>query len=194
VNGVQPWWTTGLVWIVGAGFAYFAMRALDRAGDARLAGALALASGCVVASEFARGIGLLGLTLAWCVCTVLDAAVVTETRSRRVPVVFAAVVALLVAGADVHGGDWISLAAGGGIFACFAVAWARSKGRASGLGDALIAGLAGFALGVQLGTIVVAVSCFAAAGIALARKRRGVVAFAPYLAATFQVALLLPYR
>ncbi len=194
MSGAQPWWTIGLVWIVAAGLAFLAIRALDRASDARLGAALAVASGCVVASEFARGVGWLGLALAWCVCTVLDAAVVTETRSHRVPVSFAAAVAVFVAAADVRGGDWLSLATGGGIFACFAVAWARSKGRASGLGDALIAGLAGFALGVELGTIVVAVSCFAAAGIALARKRRGVVPFAPYLAATFQVALLLPYR
>ncbi|MBD5633167.1 MAG: prepilin peptidase, partial [Candidatus Eremiobacteraeota bacterium] len=109
-----------------------------------------------------------------------------------VPPVLVLPVLLLTIAVDVHGADWAAFFTGLVILAGFGFAWMRSKGRASGLGDAELAAVAGFALGLELGTFAVALACFAAAGVSFARRERGAVAFAPYLAATITLGLFLP--
>ena len=192
MSTAQPWWFVALCWAVGAGLAFLAVRALDRRGDDRLLGALAVVTGCVCVWNLMHGVGPLGIALVWCVCVVLDAAVCIELRTRRVPPLLVLPVTVFAVAIDVHSGDWTALAVGTTIGACFGFAWLRTRGRASGLGDAQLAALAGLTLGLELGTIVVAAACLAAAGISFARNERGIVAFAPYLAATIQCALLFP--
>ncbi len=187
----QHWSTLALVWIVAAGLAFLAVRALEPAGSIRLVAALVAASGTVELSSYVQGSSWVGLAAVWCVCTVLDAAVCSELRRQRVPVLLVAPVVLFVVAIDGHDADWNSLGAGFAIFACFALASMRGEARARGFGDALLAGLTGLVLGIELGTMAVAAACFTAAGIALARKQRGPVAFAPYLALTSQLALLI---
>jgi prepilin signal peptidase PulO-like enzyme (type II secretory pathway) len=190
VSHDQTWWILVLCWIVAAGLAFLTVKLSDRAAGDRLVGALAAATGSVVTWDFAHSVAPLGIVLVWSICTVLDASVCAELRTRRVPPLLVLPVSLFAVGVDIYNGNLIALAVGAIIGACFAVAWLQSKGSASGLGDAQLAALAGLTLGLELGTIAIAVACLAAAGISFARKRRGAVAFAPYLAATIQAALL----
>ncbi|MBD5634508.1 MAG: prepilin peptidase, partial [Candidatus Eremiobacteraeota bacterium] len=152
MTGDQPWSILLLCWILAAGGAFLVVRALDAASDLRLVGALAAVSGCLCAWTLAHGSGGLGVVVVWCICTVLDAAVCADLRTKRVPPVLVLPVLLLTIAVDVHGADWAAFFPGLAILAGVGFAWMRSKGRASGLGDAELAAVAGFALGLELGT------------------------------------------
>jgi len=203
---VIPLWVLALCWIVFAGQAYLIVRFAERyvrprsdetapfvPTDDRLLGALAAATGFVGLWHFSHGAPLLGLVLLAAVCTTLDFACCSDLRTRRVPAMLTIPAMLLIGGVDVATSNWSAVIAGVAIMLPFALAAVTSKGKSAGYGDVALVGLGGFALGLELGILAVAAACFTAAGIALARKRRGdALPFAPYLAVAIQGALFLP--
>ncbi|MDQ2908067.1 MAG: prepilin peptidase [Candidatus Eremiobacteraeota bacterium] len=210
----QPFWVLALCWIVFAGQAYLIVRFSERfmrprhnampnapAGDAapyaptddRVLGGLAAATGFVGVWHFAHGAPLLGLVLLAAVCTTLDFACCSDLRTRRVPAMLTIPAMLVIGAVDIAGGNWPAVLAGLAIMLPFALAALKSKGRSAGFGDVALVGLGGFALGLELGILAIAAACFTAAGVGLARKRRGdTLPFAPYLALAVQAALFLP--
>ncbi|MBC5799128.1 MAG: hypothetical protein GIX03_08090 [Candidatus Eremiobacteraeota bacterium] len=203
---IEPFWVLALCWIVFAGQAYLIVRLAERyvrprsndaaplaPTDDRVLGALAAATGLVGVWHFAQGAPLLGLVLLAIVCTTLDFACCSDLRLRKVPALVAVPAMLLIGGVDVATGNWSALVAGVAIMLPFALAAASSKGKSAGYGDAALVGLGGFALGLELGILAIAVACFAAAGVGFARRRRGdSLPFAPYLAVAVQGALFIP--
>lgn len=203
---IEPLWVFALCWVVFAGQAYLIVRLAERYvrprnGDARpvaptddrVLGALAAATGFVGVWHFAHGAPLLGLALLAVVCTTLDFACCSDLRMRAVPALVAIPAMLVIGGVDVATGNWSAFVAGVAIMLPFALAAVTSKGKSAGYGDVALVGLGGFALGLELGVLAIAVACFAAAGVGFARRRRGdSLPFAPYLAVAVQGALFLP--
>lgn len=219
---IEPFWVLALCWIVFAGQAYLIVRFAERftgrrrddalpnrladnatpsaahtmmyaPTDDRVLGALAAATGLVGVWHFSHGAPLLGLVLLAAVCTTLDFACCSDLRTRRVPAMLTIPAMLIIGAIDIASGNWSAVVAGIAIMLPFALAALKSKGKSAGYGDVALVGLGGFALGLELGILAIAAACFTAAGIGLARKRRGdALPFAPYLAIAIQGALFLP--
>jgi prepilin signal peptidase PulO-like enzyme (type II secretory pathway) len=193
----QPWTVLLLCFIVNAGLAFLAVRALDKNGDPRLVGILSSLTGLVGVVNFENGVTLLpGLIIVWVICSVFVVSVCYDVRTRHVPLLYVVPVVALISVLDLYHADWASLATGYAIGLAFlGLSSMRSKGAAPGYGDAGLIALAGLTFGLELGLIVIAIACFASAAFAFPKRREGAVAvFAPYLAATVGMALLIPGR
>ncbi len=195
----QPWTVLLLCFIVNAGLAFLAVRALDKDGDPRLVGILSSLTGLVGVVNFQNGVTLLpGLMIVWVICSVFVVSVCYDVRTKHIPPLYVAPVVALISVIDLYHGDWASLATGYAIALAFlGLSWMRTRGGTPGYGDAGLVALAGLAFGLQLGLIVIAIACFASAAFAFPKRREGtpaVAVFAPYLAATVGIALLIPGR
>ena len=190
----QPLWVLALCFIENAGIAFLVVRLLFRESDTRLVGALASVAGVIGVGNYANGVPLFpGLVIVWCICTAFVAAICYDVQTRRIPPIVVAPVIALLTGIDIAHGDWDAIGTGLVIgLAFFGLSWLRTKDVNSGLGDALLSGLAGLAFGFELGTIVVAIACFASAAFARNKSGGATAVFAPYLAATVGVALMIP--
>jgi prepilin signal peptidase PulO-like enzyme (type II secretory pathway) len=191
----QPNWVFALSFVENGGLAYLALRLLDRESAHTRIGFLAAIAGIVGVINFAHGVPLFpGLVLVWGLCVVFFCAVAHDLRTKRVPILVVLPVTAFAGAIDFARGDWSALAIGLAIAILFGLASLHARDRQAGFGDAALAALAGLAFGMELGTIVVAAACFAAAGLARAQHKTGLVTFAPYLAATVSLALLVPGR
>ncbi|HET7815131.1 MAG TPA: A24 family peptidase [Candidatus Baltobacteraceae bacterium] len=124
------------------------------------------------------------------VCVALAAIWVTDSRRGIVPDVFTLGPALIVAATMVWDGQTIPLLFSLVPAACFALAAMLSKGRGMGWGDVKLVALGGVVLGFQFSMLAFIVACLAAVAVNYSRgKRRGIIAFAPYLAASIALAL-----
>lgn len=113
-----------------------------------------------------------------------------DARTGIIPDVFTLVpMGIIALGVVLHHTWWIAISALV-IFAAFALAATFSRGRGMGWGDAKLAMLAGAALGLETSLLTLALACFAATVVAVARKRSAQpIAFAPYIV----VAMLLAF-
>lgn len=124
------------------------------------------------------------------VCVALAAIWVTDSRRGVVPDIFTLGPAVIIAATMVWNREMATLLLALLPAACFAFAALLSKGRGMGWGDVKLVALGGVVLGFQFAMAAFIVACLAAVAVNYARgKRRGIIAFAPYLAASIALAL-----
>jgi prepilin signal peptidase PulO-like enzyme (type II secretory pathway) len=126
------------------------------------------------------------------VCVSLVAIWVTDARRGIVPDVFTLgpLAIMLVVALWQH--QWVLFISAAAPFVPFAIAALLSRGRGMGWGDVKLVALGGAVLGAQVSILAFALACLAAVGINYARgRKRGVIAFAPYLATAIGVAIPL---
>jgi prepilin signal peptidase PulO-like enzyme (type II secretory pathway) len=113
-----------------------------------------------------------------------------DARTGIVPDVFTLVpMGIIALSVLLHHTWWVAISAFV-VFGAFALAATFSRGRGMGWGDAKLAMLTGAALGLQVSLLTLAMACFAATVVAVARKRGGQpIAFAPYIV----IAMLLAF-
>lgn len=155
--------------------------------------ALAVGTGFVGAVYVGRGTVPLGIAVILLACLTLDVGCCTDLRLGRLPVYVTAPALALAAFVTLLGGGWIPLVATFAIVLPFACAAFFSRGRNLGWTDVQLIAVGALVLNPLLGIMTLAGTCFLAAGVALARRRAAdPIVFAPYLAATIQLALLSP--
>jgi prepilin signal peptidase PulO-like enzyme (type II secretory pathway) len=193
---VHPLWVLALCFIENAGIAFLAIRLLYRDSDPRLLGIVSTGVGIVGAVNFMNGIPFVpGLIVVWIICASYAVAVCYDVQTRRIPPLMVVPAAAVLALIDVLRGDMNAFVTGlviGGLF--YGLSFLRTKDVKAGVGDSVLAGIAGLAFGFELGLIVVAIACFVSAAFAYNKQGQGAIVFAPYLAATVGIALLIPGR
>jgi prepilin signal peptidase PulO-like enzyme (type II secretory pathway) len=124
------------------------------------------------------------------VCLALVAIWIVDARRGIIPDVFTLGplgIILLVA---VWQHQWSFFISAAIPFVPFAVAAFLSKGRGMGWGDVKLVALGGAVLGAQWAIIAFAAACLAAVAVCYARgRRKGPIAFAPYLTAAIGAAI-----
>jgi prepilin signal peptidase PulO-like enzyme (type II secretory pathway) len=130
------------------------------------------------------------LVLIAVVCVALVAVWVTDARRGIVPDVFTLGplgIMLLVA---LWQHQWVLFVSAAVPFVPFAIAAHLSRGRGMGWGDVKLVALGGAVLGAQVAILAFGLACLAAVGVNYARgRKRGIIAFAPYLATAIAVAI-----
>jgi prepilin signal peptidase PulO-like enzyme (type II secretory pathway) len=151
-----------------------------------------LVGGCAVLGAYAATHlqDQMKILLVAVLCVVLVAIWVTDARRGVVPDAFTlAPLALLVLIFLVRG-DWTMLAAAAIPIVPFVIAALLSRGRGMGWGDVKLVALGSVVLGWQLAILAFTAACFAAAVVSFVRgRKRGAIAFAPYLATAIGAAL-----
>ncbi|MFN2448185.1 MAG: prepilin peptidase [Candidatus Baltobacteraceae bacterium] len=126
------------------------------------------------------------------VCVCLAAIWVTDARRGIVPDVFTLGPLAIVLAVGLWKHEWLLFLSAAVPFVPFAFAATLSKGRGMGWGDVKLVALGGAVLGAQLSVLAFALACLAAVAINYSRgRRRGIIAFAPYLATSIALALPL---
>ena len=124
------------------------------------------------------------------VCVALSAIWVTDAKRGIVPDIFTLGPLAIVLAVGVWQHEWRFFAAAAIPFVPFAFAAALSKGRGMGWGDVKLVALGGAVLGAELAVVACIVACLAAVLVNYSRgRRRGIIAFAPYLATSIAFAL-----
>lgn len=126
------------------------------------------------------------------VCVALVAVWITDARRGIVPDVFTLgpLAIMLLVGVWQHA--WWLFISTGVPFVPFAIAAVLSRGRGMGWGDAKLVALGGAVLGAQMSVFAFALACMAAVGWSYVRgRKRGPIAFAPYLATAIGAAIPL---
>jgi|SRR5579872_5804136 len=124
------------------------------------------------------------------VCAALVAIWVTDAKRGIVPDVFTLVplAVVLVVGAWQH--TWWFFASAAIPLVPFAVVASLSHGRGMGWGDVKLVALGGAVLGVNLSILAFALACAAAVAVNYrGGRKRGPIAFAPYLASAIGLAI-----
>ncbi len=204
---MTPSWVLAFVFVGFACLGYLATQGADfatrrmpgmrerpvaREPHAAVSIALALGTGAIGATYFARGTSPFDLGLLLLVCLTLCAACYCDLRVGYVPAALVGPVFALVIAVDLLTARG-TLAVSAVIVAPFAIAAFASKGRSLGWSDVWVVALGSLVLDVSLGLLAFAIACFLAVIVAFATGRRGApVAFAPYLTATIGLALLVP--
>jgi prepilin signal peptidase PulO-like enzyme (type II secretory pathway) len=128
------------------------------------------------------------------VCLALVAIWIVDARRGIIPDVFTLGplgIILLVA---IWQHQWSYFISAAIPFVPFAVAALLSKGRGMGWGDVKLVALGGAVLGAQWAIIAFAVACLAAVAVCYARgRRKGPIAFAPYLTAAIGAAIPMAF-
>ncbi len=154
---------------------------------------LALATGVVGAVYFAHGTSALGLAVVGLACLTLDTACCLDLRLGRLPLAVTAPALSLASLVTLVGGGWLPLVITAAIVLPFAIAALISHGRNIAWSDVQLIAIGALVLNPILGLMTLAATCFAASGVAIARRRTAEpIPFAPYLATTIQLALLSP--
>lgn len=124
------------------------------------------------------------------VCVALVAVWITDARRGIVPDIFTLgpLAIMLLIGLWQHA--WWLFVSAGVPFVPFALAAVLSRGRGMGWGDVKLVALGGAVLGAQVSVVAFAMACLAAVGISyFGGKKRGPIAFAPYLASAIGLAI-----
>lgn len=124
------------------------------------------------------------------VCVALVAVWITDARRGIVPDVFTLgpLAIMLLIGLWQH--EWWLFVSAAVPFVPFAAAAALSRGRGMGWGDVKLVALGGAVLGAQMSVLAFAIACLAAVAYSYLRgRKRGPIAFAPYLAAAIGLAI-----
>lgn len=126
------------------------------------------------------------------VCVALAAIWVTDARRGIVPDVFTLAPTLIIGGIALWNHQAEQLLLNLIPAAAFALAALLSKGRGMGWGDVKLVALGGVVLGFQIAMLACIAACIAAVAVNYAQgRRRGIFAFAPYLAASIALAVPL---
>ncbi len=136
--------------------------------------------GCVVVTHASAPSQVVLIAM---VCVALCAIWVTDARRGIVPDIFTLgpLAILLVVALWQH--QWTLLVSAAVPFVPFAIAAVLSRGRGMGWGDVKLVALGGALLGAQTAILAFALACIAAVALNYARgRKRGAIAFAPYLA------------
>lgn len=124
------------------------------------------------------------------VCSALVAIWVTDAKRGIVPDAFTLgpLAVLIVMAIWQH--EWRVFFAAAIPFVPFAITAMLSKGRGMGWGDVKLVALGGIVLGPQIAVMAFALACFAAVAISYrSGRRKGAIAFAPYLACAIGVGI-----
>jgi hypothetical protein len=171
------------------------MRALPiRATPSRaVTAALALGTGCVGSSYLLRGATLYELIVITVICLTLDFACCCEIYFGRIPfAVTLPALALLFASAF-FSRHWMAFVSCAILTVPFAVAAFSAKGAGRCWSEVQCVMLGAIVLNFTLGILTLALACFVAVGIALARRKLNEpIVFAPYIAFSIELALLTP--
>ncbi|TAM56275.1 hypothetical protein EPN52_14250 [bacterium] len=152
---------------------------------------LVAGGGAVGALQAAHGTGSMGAGLAALLIFALSASWTTDVTRGVVFDLFALapLAALTVAAAlRAHWGVPIAALV---LALPFALTALLTRGRGMGWGDVELAALGGAVLGIQTAAILFAAVSLAAYGVAMLRRTRGPIAFAPYLATAIMTGLAL---
>jgi len=142
--------------------------------------------GAVVATHGDRG----QILLIAIVCAALVAIWVTDSIRGVVPDVFTLGPLGLILVVALWQHNWFAFGSAAIPFVPFAVVAILSRGRGMGWGDVKLVALGGALLGAEISVLAFSAACIAAVVLNYARgRRRGPIAFAPYLAAAIGVAI-----
>ena len=129
------------------------------------------------------------------VCAALIAVWITDARRGIVPDIFTLGPLALVLFIALREHAWWLMISAAVPFVPFAAAALITNGRGMGWGDVKLAALGGALLGAEISLLAFSIACAAAAAINFFQgRRRGAIAFAPYLAAAIGLALPLGAR
>ena len=143
--------------------------------------------GAFVASHAAAPMQVLLVAL---LVTALVALWCCDVRTGLVPDLFTLVPLALMLAIALWQHEWWMFVSAAVPFVPFAMAAALSRGRGMGWGDVKLVALGGAVLGAQLALVAFAAACMLAVAINYTRgRKRGAIAFAPYLAAAIACAI-----
>lgn len=126
------------------------------------------------------------------VCLALVAIWVTDTTRGIVPDVFTLGPLGLILIVALWQHNWFAFISAAVPFVPFAIVATISRGRGMGWGDVKMVALGGALLGAEISVLAFALACTAAVALNYLRgRRRGPIAFAPYLAAAIGLAIPL---
>lgn len=152
--------------------------------------ALIVAGALIGAFTATRAVVPVQIFLIALVCTSLVAIWCCDVRTGIVPDSFTLAPLIVMLAIALWKHEWWMFVSAGVPFLPFAIAAALSRGRGMGWGDVKLAALGGAVLGAQLSLVAFALACMVAVGVSYATgRKRGAIAFAPYLAAAIGVAL-----
>jgi leader peptidase (prepilin peptidase)/N-methyltransferase len=124
------------------------------------------------------------------VCTALVAAWCCDVRTGIVPDLFTLVPLAMMLAVALWQHEWWLWISAFVPFVPFALAALLSRGRGMGWGDVKLVALGGAVLGAQLSLLAFALACVVAVGVNYFwGRKRGAIAFAPYLVAAIGAAL-----
>lgn len=135
------------------------------------------------------------LVLMALVCGSLVAIWVTDARRGIVPDAFTLGPLAIMLTLALLQHQWWPFISAAAPFVPFAIAALLSRGRGMGWGDVKLAALGGAVLGAQLSVVAFMLACLAAAVINYARgRKRGAIAFAPYMVCAIGIFIPLGMR